>query len=333
MIRRILFGAILLTTVVCVEAQEKTKKIIETQTITKTYNLESDELLSLDTIVTEETILPKIKTSNWTYKGNVGVNVSQTSFKNWALGGDGSISGLALLDLGANYAKDKTTWTNSFSARYGIQKIDDENARKNIDEFLFNSKYGHKLKEKWSASALLTAQSQFTEGYSYEDPKDTSNRTKISNLFAPGYISTGIGVDYKPNDFFSLYLSPLTGKFTFVLDEDLSEIGLFGVDAGDKFRAELGSLFKADFNRDVMKNINLKTNLTLFSAYDSYGNIDVNWDLLLSMKINKYISANISTSLLYDDDIEYIDENEVNHGPKIQFKEVIGVGFSYNIWD
>ncbi len=41
------------------------------------------------------------------------------------------------------------------------------------------------------------------------------------------------------------------------------------------------------------------------------------------MKVNKYISATISTSLLYDDDIV----------SKVQFKEVLGVGFAYNFME
>ncbi len=105
------------------------------------------------------------------------------------------------------------------------------------------------------------------------------------------------------------------------MDDDLSNLGAFGVDPGDKYRFELGAMVNAKMQKDIMKNINLMSQLSLFTPYsDGFGNIDVAWDVVLGMKVNKYISANISASLLYDDDISN----------KVQFKEVIGVGFAYN---
>ena len=83
------------------------------------------------------------------------------------------------------------------------------------------------------------------------------------------------------------------------------------------------------------------TKLDLFSNYaDNPQNIDVSWETLISLKVNKYISANLNTHLLYDDNIKIpIDRNndgilsdiELNNpGSRIQFKEIFGVGFSYN---
>jgi hypothetical protein len=73
----------------------------------------------------------------------------------------------------------------------------------------------------------------------------------------------------------------------------------------------------------------------LFSDYlENPQNIDASWEVLISMKVNKYISTTLSTHLLYDDDIDIaVDTN--NDGitdrfvPRTQFKEVLGVGFSY----
>lgn len=271
------------------------------------------------------------KSEKWSYVANVGLNLSQTSFSNWSLGGEGSVGGIAILNLGANYKEGKHTWDNSFVGQYGMQKIDGEDTKKSIDMFDLNSKYGYKIAPKWSLSALVGVKSQFSKGYNY---LNGGTKAKISNFFAPGYVTTAVGLDYKPNDWFSALLSPVTGKHTFVLDDELSDAGSFGVDPGDKYRAELGAMINAKMQRDIMKNINLASTLTLFSAYNNnFGNIDVTWDLALSMKVNKYISATISTSLLYDDDIDYINEKGINEGPKIQFKEVIGVGFAYNFME
>jgi hypothetical protein len=99
----------------------------------------------------------------------------------------------------------------------------------------------------------------------------------------------------------------------------------FGVDRGKNFRQEFGGYIKIAFQKDIMTNVNFSTKIDLFSNYlKNPQNIDINWELLLSMKVNKYISATLSTQLIYDDDINYN-----NKGPKTQFKEIIGIGFSY----
>mgnify|MGYP007103361275 CR=1 FL=1 len=46
---------------------------------------------------------------------------------------------------------------------------------------------------------------------------------------APGYGLAAIGFDYKPNDKFSAFIAPVTGKFTFVNDDSLAKFGAFGV--------------------------------------------------------------------------------------------------------
>ncbi len=262
----------------------------------------------------------KKENGKWKYTANTAINISQTSFSNWALGGEGSVGGVAVLNLGANYAEGKHSWDNSFVGQFGMQKVGDDKTKKSIDVFDINSKYGYKIASKWSASAFLGVKSQFTKGYDYK----VSSETPISNLFAPGYITGALGFDYKPNTWASVLLAPITGKGTLVLDKDLSDAGAFGVDKGDKFRFELGAMVKAKMQKDIMKNINLASQLTLFTPYSkTFGNVDVTWDLALNMKVNKYISATISTSLLYDDDVV----------SKVQFKEVIGVGFAYNFME
>ncbi len=264
----------------------------------------------------------KKEEKKWSYVANTSINISQTSFSNWALGGQGSVGGVAILNLGANYVNGKYSWENSFVGQYGLQKIEDDITKKSIDMFDINSKYGYKISDKWGVAALLGIKSQFTKGYTY----DKDLKTKISNLFAPGYVITAVGFDYKPNTWSSVLLSPVTGKHTLVLDDDLSNIpgGSFGVDEGDKYRVELGAMVNAKMQKDIMKNINLISALTLFTPYsDSFGNVDITWDLTLAMKVNKYISATISTSLLYDDNVV----------KKVQFKEVIGVGFAYNFME
>ena len=158
---------------------------------------------------------------------------------------------------------------------------------------------------------------------------------KISNIMAPGYLSFSLGMDYKPSEVFSLFLSPLSTKFTFVLDDDLSAAGSFGLDPGQKTRAELGAYIKMTFIKEILKNVTLETKIDFFSNYlDNPKYIDVNWDLLLTFKVNKFLSASLLTQMIYDYDIKF-GEDTTGDGvydtfsAKVQFKELFGLGLSY----
>ena len=180
-----------------------------------------------------------------------------------------------------------------------------------------------------------------TPGYNYPDVTNT-----ISDLFAPAYLLTALGMDYKPNPNFSAFLAPLTAKFTFVNDAVLSAAGAFGVDPGEKLLSEPGGYLRAiytknDFTQEFLKGISLTTKIDLFSNYaENPQNIDVTWENLVAMKINKYISVSLNTVLIYDDNIKIavdrnddgtIDAGEIaTPGSRVQFKEIFGVGFSYN---
>ncbi|RXQ90408.1 DUF3078 domain-containing protein [Ancylomarina salipaludis] len=268
-------------------------------------------------------------TSYWKKGGMASLSFSQTSLSSWSGGGDNAISTNARLNLFANYTKAKNAWDNTLNLEYGLLKQGDEGTRKSIDKIDFVTKYGHQASKKWYYSALLDFKTQFAKGYNYGKNEGDPDQ-KVSNFMAPAYLLLSLGMDYKPNDTFSAYLSPITGKTTFVNDEDLSDAGAFGVDPGDKIRYEFGALAKLTLKKTVAKNVDLKSTLDLFTAYsESFGNIDVNWDLKIDMKVNQFLTASINTTLVYDDDVQYVDKEGVNRGVRIQFKEVLGIGLAY----
>ena len=80
-----------------------------------------------------------------------------------------------------------------------------------------------------------------------------------------------------------------------------------------------------------MKNVSFTTKIDLFSNYaNNPQNIDVSWETLIGMKVNKYISVSFNTHLLYDDDVKIqVPDEEKSVGSLVQFKEIFGVGFSY----
>ncbi len=266
--------------------------------------------------------------SLWKTGGVSNLNFSQVSFQNWASGGENSYSLNGIFSLHANYKKERTSWDNSLDMGYGIIKQGERGIRKSDDKFEISSKYGYKTSSNWYYSGAFSFKTQFDKGYKYNDEAGT--RIMLSEFMAPAYIFLSIGMDYKPSDNFTMLISPVAGKSTIVMDDTLSGRGAFGVEPGKNIRNEFGGFVKIAYNKEVVKNVNLNTKLDLFTNYlEDPQNVDINWEVLISMKINEYLSANLNTQLLYDDNIKYIDKNGLEHGPRIQFKEVFGAGLSY----
>jgi len=272
-------------------------------------------------------------------KGSVlGLNFAQTSLTNWAAGGENSFAVNGIFSGFANYKKGKSVWDNSLDVGYGLLKQGDEDFKKTDDKIDFLSKYGQEAFRHFYYAALFNFKTQMTPGYNYPDVT-----TKISDLFAPAYITLALGLDFKPDAYFSAFVAPLTAKFTFVTDTALSNLGAFGVDPGEKVKSEIGGYIRAiysknDFKAELLKNVSFTTKIDLFSNYlNNPQNIDVNWETLIAFKVNKYLNVNFNTHLIYDDDIKIQNDRNGNgtiepgEGSKslVQFKEIFGVGFSY----
>lgn len=266
-------------------------------------------------------------TSNWKNGGVIDLNISQASFKNWAAGGENSLAFNGLLSVYANYKKEKNSWDNMLDIGYGrLYQGDGSSYIKTDDKFDFSSKYGRMLSEKWYYAGLLNFKTQMTQGYNY--PNDS---IAISNLLAPGYLVGALGMDYKPNTYFTAFMAPLTGKITIVNDKTLSDEGAYGVEPGEIFKNEFGGYIRLMYNREFMKkSISFLSKLDLFTNYlNKPENVDVSWENIIGFKVNKYLSATITAQLVYDDDIKATDSNGNVIGPKTQFKEIIGIGFNY----
>ncbi len=273
------------------------------------------------------------ETPSWKISGVSGLNLSQTSLTNWAAGGENSVAWNLYLNASANYKKDNWSWDNALITDFGKTFTTSNKWLKSIDKLNFSTKIGRSLSKHWSVSALGDFLTQFARGYAAENnPNIAGNKDKyISTILAPGYLTLAVGADYKPNDDFSLLLAPVTGKMTFVLDNRLSTAGAFGVKPGNKTLAEIGALAVANYKRKLAENINLVTKLTLFTPYnESFGNIDVNWDMMIAFKINKFLTTTLTTNLVYDDDIKTVDLQGNKHGAKVQFREVLGLGLAYS---
>lgn len=265
----------------------------------------------------------------WEVKGLLSLNFTQISLTNWVAGGRSSSAGVGIFNLTAKYTKDNWLWENNLDLGYGLIKEQNRQTVKSDDKIDFTSKLGLKQSEKLYYTLLFNYKTQFAKGYKYPNTTDV-----ISDFMAPGYFTLALGLDYKPKKDLSIFFSPATARLTVVSNENLSNQGAFGVDPGKKTRMEVGAILKMDLKTEIMKNVTLNNKVELFSNYlDKPQNVDINWDLMLNMKVNDYLSANLITNLIYDDDIKVpIDKNEdgviEGSGPRIQFKEMLGIGLN-----
>lgn len=302
----------------------------------------------------------------WTLGGAGGFTFNQVALSNWAAGGQSNLTLIANLGLFANRKGKNSTWDNSLDLAYGFLKnnfIYDPKGpiTKAEDRVELNSKYGKKAwSDKVFYSGLGTFRTQFAPGLA--KPGDS---VYISRALAPAYLILAAGLDYKPTDWLSVFVSPISGKMTIVLDDSLASVGAFGVNSRDEngdlrpgsmknLRMEFGATAKVKFKKDIMKNVGLESNLELFSNYiDRPQNIDIRSTNALVAKVNKYIVVNLFVDMIYDHDIAVgqvdpktgapIFETDANGAlildpsgkpiqhkrPILQVKEIFGLGFSY----
>jgi hypothetical protein len=270
--------------------------------------------------------------NGWKTENNLTIAFSQVSLTNWSAGGQNSMSVNGRFNGLYNYKKDRMAWDNQVDLGYGLLKQGKTIWQKTDDRFDLMSKLGYRLTENLNGAVLANFRSQFAPGYSKPEGGEI-----ISDLLSPAYFLAAAGIDLKKSDNFTLFIAPLTTKMTIVLNDSLSDAGAFGVDPGKNFRAELGGYVRAMWKQDLMTNVSLQTKVDFFSNYLKDPQfIDVNWEVFVIMKINKFLSVNLNTQLLYDHDISIgkdtnDDGNPDDFKPRIQFKELFGLGLSFTL--
>jgi hypothetical protein len=264
----------------------------------------------------------------WKTGGLVNLTFNQAALSNWSAGGDKSaISLSSLLSVYAFYLKGKNSWDNTLDLAYGFVNTTSLGQRKSDDRIDLVSKYGYDVGKKWYISSLFNFRSQFSPGYSYPD---ANTKVLTSQFAAPAYILLSLGMDYKPNDAFSFFISPLTVREVIVSNDSLAAVAAFGVDSGKKSRFELGAFASINYTANLSKTSVYKTKLDLFSNYlHNPQNVSLYWTNILAVKVTRLISMDLSVDMIYDNDIKSVNADGSSGGPKPQFKEVMGIGMSY----
>lgn len=265
----------------------------------------------------------------WTIHGQNTFLINQSSFSNWAAGGVNSFAANVVFDYDFDYKKANWSWDNKAIVGYGLSKQNGAGWRKNDDRIILNSLLGYKAAKYWLYTFYANFQTQFTNGYSYND---ANQRTLISASFAPAYLTFGPGFAYKRSDNFRINISPLASRITIVQNDSLSALGAFGVTPGNKSLFEFGASLDAYYKVDIAKNITFENILKLYSNYlDKPQNVYADYTANLFMKVNKFVTVNAGIELISDPNAKIpVTNNGVTaYHSLLQTKQIFGAGLTY----
>ncbi len=262
--------------------------------------------------------------SGWKKGALINLGLAQGGTSNWAAGGEKSSFSLnGYLNLYANLKEGKNRWTNNLDLFYAVINTTSQGMRKNDDRIDFYSKYLYMVKPKMGLGVVGTFRTQFTDGYDY----DETPIVKTSAFFAPAYLTIAPGVDWQPCADFSLFVSPISARWTFVSQGNIALAPDYGLDSGKTSRFEAGAYLSANYKKEIFKNVTYKGRLDLYSNYLSNPqNIDVFWTNLFGLKVNKWLTVTYSFDLIYDDDVKIFGPDK--NAPRTQTKTLLSVGFT-----
>ncbi len=260
----------------------------------------------------------------WTTEFSAGLNFNQAAFSgNWKSGGINSVAFGSIIAGKANYQKDRLTWDNELELLFGIVNNEGEGTRKSNDRIFLDSKLGYKMSGNWSSYFSLNFLSQFAKVY--QDHENDSS-TLISRFLAPGYLTSSLGFEYKPNQEFALRLSPFSPRFTFVTDRNLylTVPENYGVPIGKTIRTEwLAMQVYATWDKNLTETLNLKSRYQLFANYETldWKTIDHRLDITLTAKITNLINVTLTSINLYD----------IDQDPGVQYSQALALGILYKV--
>ena len=283
------------------------------------------------------------------FHGNYGLNINQLALSNWAAGGENSMTGKAFANFSLFYQNKSFEQKLVGAFAFGISRFADKRIEKQDDKIDLTYSLSLNSKSRWNISTVATFNTQFANGYKY--PNDS---TVISGFFAPAYITLSAGYTYKsPNGKFQIFLSPLAGKVTFVMNQSLADQGAFGVKKGyydqdstwvhgENVAAAIGVNIIINYTQPIGKNINY---ITMFNGFYNYSErrtdkrltADFNWENTINFVISKHLTTMLFVHLKYDHNTTFPVYEEVDgiqtvigNVPKLQIKESLGIAFVHN---
>ena len=238
---------------------------------------------------------------SWSTVSTPALKLSEFMFENWSKSGNSQIDLTAVFFGNYKYTHTKYVWDNIADLAYGYawQDLDNssegglfETRRKSNDKIDLTSSLSWKAYKDWGASFSANLKTQFGAGYEYTGIDDKEGKM-VSSFMAPGYLTTALSFELKKPDW-SVSFSFLTGKTTFVFNDDLIDSGYtYGVIQDDDFHLSdgtlnparkythayfgLGSYIKAMYlKKDLLPSLDLYARFEIFYDYKKPSNMG--WD-------------------------------------------------------
>ena len=264
------------------------------------------------------------------FHGNNGLSFSQISYSDsWESGGVPNLMLRVTSNLSFIYKKQMWYFKSAFDGAYAMTWDNVNNLQKKEDRFQFTNTFGLRtaVNSKFYYTALVDLKSQFSPGY-----KSPSDQTIISRLFSPAFLITSLGMSFKNNGW-DITLAPISGRFTFVLDTAISNMGIYSeVKPGKTIAANIGFYASIIYKKEFLKMMYFNTKMELFSNYtNNPQNIDVDWENKLGIKITPFLAAELYCRLVYKDKSRYqVAGSTELRGPRLQINESFNIGLTYS---
>ena len=289
---------------------------------------------------------PEKKESNWKISGIITFNASATGLVNWAAGGNNNINMVAAANVSFLYKNGPFAWDSNIDTDFGESYVENSNHawQKTNDKLNISTKFGWEMAKSWYLTALGSFKTQYAFGYDYSQEE----LSPISQFMTPSYTDLSVGIDWKPNSIFSIYVSPIAGRITTATTDELRS-NYFGAEYVEKFlnpetgfcsrnyQAEFGASLKAGVNYAAIENLKIISTVTVFTPYSAIPHIDLDWDFSISYQFLKVLNVSLGTQLKYYDRVKFAknDEGKFVLDPKgpssrVQFKTILGLGIGYS---
>ncbi|MFL3660898.1 MAG: DUF3078 domain-containing protein [Polaribacter sp.] len=271
-------------------------------------------ILLTSLVYSQEQQQDTIPVPKWKIHGRVAFIFNQSSFSNWASGGENTVAGNININYDFNYKQGNINWDSRIISGYGLSYLGAQGYRKTNDRLEVNSLLGVKTGNYWFLSFIGNFRTQYANGFDYsKKPKAV-----VSGFFSPAYLTFGPGMLWKKSDNLSINIAPATARYTFVSN---SFSGQFGVAEGKNAAFSLGFNLSSYYKLQLLENIEMENIITLYSDYlSNVRNVDLDYQTNIRFKVNKNIKMHITFHTIIDD----------NASSRIQFRQLFGLGVNYS---
>jgi hypothetical protein len=186
------------------------------------------------------------------------------------------------------------------------------------DRLQVYSKFGYQVHKQWYVSMFADFKTNLF-------PNFQTNSNKMNATFmTPIRYNMGIGVDCKILKGLSINFSPATYKMVYALNIDPAKVNVtdFGIAENEHIVNEIGSSLRVEWKWKPLTEIKVETKFYFFTNYKQ---VETELEIDVDFFINKYMSAKIMLHPRYDGTVE----DTADKKSKLQFKEVISVGFAH----